>query len=891
MTDPAPDLTAALAHRYRLEQELGEGGMATVYLAYDLRHERPVALKVMRPELAAAIGAERFLAEIRTTANLQHPHILPLFDSGEAGGFLYYVMPFVEGESLRERLDREKQLPVADALRIAAEVASALDYAHRHGVIHRDIKPENVLLPDGRALVADFGIALAVSTAGRTRLTESGMSLGTPYYMSPEQAMGEREITGRSDVYGLGCVLYEALAGEPPFTGPTAQAILARVLTEEPRPLLPQRHTIPPHVEAAILIALEKLPADRFPTAAAFAEALADPGRAHQPGGALAGAVPSAGRSRWRRWILLASTGVAGALLGALVWGGLRAGGARSDPVHRHYIVLGNGITVAATGPALALSPEGTTLVFRDGSPDGPLWVKRGTDLEPVPIPGTERATNPVFSPDGAWLAFVADGRLRKIRPTGGEAETLADSAVGPFGGAAWLDDGSLLYVSRSARELRRVGPEGGASTLALGDSGLAGAGMGQPTPLPGARGALLQICSSPCVTMSVHVLDLARGVHTLLLRDVAQAWYLPTGHLLYVRQDGLGLVAPFDLRRLEVTGPAVPVLERVMVGVGFAQLAWSASGELVYLSGPALRSESMIVRVSRDGAVTPIDTAWRGPFTSLSLSPDGRRLAVGAGGTAGSLNVWIKHLDRGPFSRLSFGGGDRRPVWSPDGLTVAFLRDTAGTTMVAARPADGSRPDTILARLDRRIQEVEWSPDGRWLVLRTDDGAIGAGDIVGIRTGGDTVPVSLVEGPFSELHPEVSPDGRWLAYTSNESGREEVYVRPFPGTGGGRWQVSTGGGRLPRWSPDGSELIYFDQGQALFAARVATAPAFTTEPGRRLFDAPWLTIDGFHQAYEVLGGGRGFIMISPTAPSTASAPRLVRVENWLRNVQSRVSR
>ncbi len=272
-----PKLVDALADRYTFERELGAGGMATVYLAQDIKHDRKVAVKVLRPELGAVIGAERFLSEIKTTANLQHPHILGLIDSGDADGLLYYVMPFVKGETVRDRISREKQLPVADAVRIATEVAGALDYAHRQGVIHRDIKPENILLHDGSALVADFGIALAVSTAG-TRMTETGMSLGTPHYMSPEQAMGEREISARSDVYALGCVLYEMLTGDPPFTGSTAQAIVARVVTEQPRSLTSQRHTIPPQVEAAVLQALEKLPADRFATAAEFAAALANPG-------------------------------------------------------------------------------------------------------------------------------------------------------------------------------------------------------------------------------------------------------------------------------------------------------------------------------------------------------------------------------------------------------------------------------------------------------------------------------------------------------------------------------------------------------------------------------------------------------------------------------------
>src|SRR4051812_8091462 len=248
--------------------------MATVYLAQDIRHDRKVALKVLHPDLAAALGAQRFLAEIRTTANLQHPHIVPLHDSGEAGGILYYVMPFVEGESLRDRLNRERLLPIEDAIRIAGEVADALSYAHSHGVIHRDIKPENILLHGGHAVVADFGIALAVQAAGTARLTQTGLSLGTPQYMSPEQAMGEASVDARADVYALGAVTYEMLIGEPPFTGPSLQAIIARVVSEDPRPLIPQRKSIPPAVEGAVLKALEKIPADRFATPAEFAGAM-----------------------------------------------------------------------------------------------------------------------------------------------------------------------------------------------------------------------------------------------------------------------------------------------------------------------------------------------------------------------------------------------------------------------------------------------------------------------------------------------------------------------------------------------------------------------------------------------------------------------------------------
>ncbi|MFN7455883.1 MAG: serine/threonine-protein kinase, partial [Gemmatimonas sp.] len=268
MTEMLARLTVALAARYRVERELGAGGMATVFLAHDLRHERDVAIKVLHPDLGAALGAERFLSEIKTTARLQHPHILPLLDSGAADGLLYYVMPYVKGETLRARLERERQLPIADALRMAREVAGALDHAHKQGIIHRDIKPENILLQEGSALVADFGIALAVQQAGGARMTQTGLSLGTPQYMSPEQATGERTLDARTDVYALGAVTYEMLVGEPPFTGPSIQAIVARLLAEEPRPLVAQRKAVPAHVEAAVLQALEKLPADRFASAA-----------------------------------------------------------------------------------------------------------------------------------------------------------------------------------------------------------------------------------------------------------------------------------------------------------------------------------------------------------------------------------------------------------------------------------------------------------------------------------------------------------------------------------------------------------------------------------------------------------------------------------------------
>jgi serine/threonine-protein kinase len=862
--------------------------MATVYLAYDVRHDRKVALKVLRPELSAILGADRFLAEIKTTANLQHPHILSLFDSGEASGLVFYVMPYVDGESLRDRLMREKQLPVEEAVRITKEVADALEYAHQHGVIHRDIKPENILLHGGHAQVADFGIALAASRSeGGTRMTETGMSLGTPHYMSPEQAMGEREITARSDVYALGCVLYEMLAGEPPFTGPTAQAIIARVMTEEPRSLRLQRKTIPAQVEAAVVTALAKLPADRFPTAAAFREALDRPD-ALTAAATAARPADVAGRPPTPRdWVrALAPWAVALLCLAAAAWGWLSRP-ARPTPGWQ-YITFGERPIPATVQPSLALSPDGQSLLIKDDIQNGRIWIKRRGELTAIPIPGTERGLYPGFSPNGEWISFIADGHLKKIRAGEGAAITLADSAALPFGGQTWLDDGSIVYVGPTISELSRVGGAGGTPKTILQARALAGLGLAMPTPLPGARGVFFTVCTSACATISLHVLDLRSGQESLLLNNVVQAWYLPTGQLFFVRRDGTGLVAPFDLGRLQLSGTPVPVLERISVSVGAPLVTWSKSGSLVYIQGRTQSTEFEMVRVGRDGAAVPIDTAWHGEFNSEAVSPDGRRLAIGVGLSSGTLGIWIKQLDHGPFTRLTFGGQDRRPTWSPDGRIVAFIRDSLNSSSVYARAVDGSTPERLLVRLDRQVQEVVWSPDGRWLVLRTDNASAGLGDIVGVRTSGDTTPVPLVASAFTELMPAISPDGRWLAYTSNESGTNEIYVRPFPASTAARWQVSNGGGDQARWSSDGRELYFFDRASHLVAASLRPGPGFEVAETRPLFEVPGVyLVPGFHQSYDVLPGGKGFLFIRAKLANLGNVGLpIVQVDNWFADVR-----
>ncbi|MEP7326918.1 MAG: protein kinase [Gemmatimonadota bacterium] len=901
MTNEALRLTAALADRYRLERELGAGGMATVYLAQDLRHDRKVAVKVLRPELAAVIGADRFLVEIKTTANLQHPHILPLFDSGAADSFLFYVMPYIEGESLRDRLNREKQLPIPDAVRIAREVAAALDYAHRHGVIHRDIKPENILLHDGSALVADFGIALAASKAGGSRMTETGMSLGTPHYMSPEQAMGEREITARSDVYALGAVLYEMLVGEPPFTGPTAQAIVAKVVTEEPRPLLPKRHTIPPNVEAAVLTALEKTAADRFASAAEFAAALGDPGY-HPVAATVATPVTARGRRGWRGRLPLILVGAGGLAVGAVLAVMLRRP-ASDAPVIRYGLALPYTQTPDPIWPAIP-SPDGSRIAYVGPAEGGrQIWIKRHDRYDAAPLPGTSGITNFIWSPDGQWIAFTQASQLKKIPLVGGAAVTIADSASGNQG-LAWLDDGTIVFLTLGGgRGLMRVPATGGTATTVLRDS----LPLIFPSPLPGARGVLFTRCASSCsLQEDLWVLDFKSGAAHEIVPGAASGQYVPTGHIVYVRQDGAMLAVRFNLGDLTIEGSPIPLMDSVTVlDRQYPLTALSASGTLLVRLGAAQsrRRQYEMVWVDRAGRETAVDSGWKFRLTEYgdnigwALSPDGHRLAIGLSSDVGD-DIWVKQLPSGPLSRVSYNAASEfRPRWMPDGRSLMFGSNRAGegTGGLYRRAANGTGADSLIRRAATGIFEGAWSPDSRWLLFRTGGvvGQTGGRDIVGIRAGVDSAPVPVVATPYDEEAIALSPDGRWLAYESNETGRTEIFLRPFPGTDSGKWQISTDGGSSPLWARNGRELFYVNANRDLMA--VTVGPGVEPQLGvpHTLFhlrDQLYMTSTEFYTPFDVAPDGRFIMARALTAASELESPLIV-VENWFEELRQKVGR
>ena len=554
-------LAQSLADRYAIERQVGEGGMATVFLARDIRHDRLVAIKVLREDVAQRMGGERFLREIRTTATLNHPHIVPLHDSGEADGIVYYIMPFVEGESLRDRLDREGQLPVAEAVRIACDVASALDYAHRHGFVHRDIKPANILLHEKRALVADFGIARVLeSTGSDLRLTESGMSVGTPQYMSPEQAMGEKHVTGRTDIFALGAMLYEMLAGEPPFTGETAQTIVAKLMTTPPVPIRELRPSVPVRVAAAIDGALQKVAGDRFGTAAEFAEALE---RRDDVTGPSAGAHARAPRRAW----LLAASAVAVAAtagIGAALVRTFTPQRASSANVARAVIPLAQDQLLFIQGYPLDISRDGKFLVYvGDDSGKSQLFVRPLADTITRAIAGTTGASTPFMSPDGEWIAFFADDKLKKVPRGGGAAIDIASTPLAEFG-ATWGTDGTLLYAvgdsalyrvrsdGTDARQLVAE-PKAPARRRALG-------ALKFPSLLPDNAHALVSTDSG------IGIMDLASGEVRIVTRG-RQARCLPHGQLLFDDNEGRVRVVGFDVQRGVVTGASIPVFEAFRSG------------------------------------------------------------------------------------------------------------------------------------------------------------------------------------------------------------------------------------------------------------------------------------------------------------------------------------
>ena len=865
MADLGTQLQAGIGSNYTIEREIGRGGMATVYLARDARHNRRVAVKVLSPELGAVLGVERFLSEIQVTANLQHPNLLPLFDSGQANGLLYYVMPYIEGESLRARLKREKQLPIDSALHIATSVASALDYAHRHGVIHRDLKPENILLHEGQPLVADFGIALAVSHAGGERITQTGLSLGTPQYMSPEQATGDHVIDARSDVYSLGAVTYEMLTGEAPHTGNTAQAIIAKVLTDKPRSLRLARDTAPVHVEQAVETALAKLPADRFATAQDFANALAGKGVAIPTGIRTPASFMQARVSR-PRWRLAVAGVVLVAATSAATWVVARGSNGDSDRVLKYTIPLQQESQVGGVfGRPYGISNDGRQIAYSATRLTGKQKIYLRSEVDPYvhEVPGTENGDQPTFSPDGKWIAFGVGNSIRKVQISTGATVTLA--TVQSLRGLAWTKSG-LIVVGVNAGPLLVVPENGGEPKVLTKLDATIDQDHRWPTVLPDGKTILFEeFRPGGAAASEVAATTLDDGsVHSLGI--AAYPIGVLDGRIAYVAPSGTLLTAPFDAKALRVTGASTPHLTDVFINPAStsAFIALSHSGSLIYQIGSA-RNQMVLsdLRGAAKNLGLPSDQ-----YMFPRFSPDGQRVAVTIGSGAG-LDIWVYDRRSGTIERLTSTGHAERPEWTPDGKRVLYKSDRT----VSWQAADHGTEEVIWSRSRINALEVVIAPKGDQLLMRVSGPEI-AQDMVysPIR---DSAMTPVIKGSgFGKYGIRYSPDGKWVAYASEESGAMQAYVTPFPGPGP-RIQVSLDGGVEPLWSRDGRKLFYA-RGRTLFAASLTFAPEFRVLRRDSLFTGEYFF--PINKAnYDVSPDGQSVLLLLGDYSATAA----VVVHNW----------
>ena len=878
MPDPHSRLAAALADRYRIGRELGEGGMATVYLAEDLKHNRKVAIKVLKPELAAVLGAERFVQEIATTAALQHPNILPLFDSGEADGFLFYVMPYVEGETLRAKLDRETQLGVEHSVQLVREVADALDYAHSHGVVHRDIKPENILIHAGRPMVADFGIALAVSAAAGGRMTETGLSLGTPHYMSPEQATAEKTITNRSDVYSLASVLYEMLTGDPPHTGSSAQQIIMKIVTEQAAPVTKLRRTVPPNVAAAVAKGLEKLPADRFESAKAFADALVDPGFRHQAHDAGQDAARSGSRRSARGWIGMAITAAAVLVLGVAL-GRAFAGNDNSKTFDVGLPFDAPMVVAHAPQPTFALSPDGSFVVYvaRKADGTGELWYRSLTGSSARSLAGTATDPNmaPYISPDGKRVAFVSPSGGLWVRPIAGGAASKVSESPDAWGGG-WLESGTLFYADHDNFVLRWVDPQTGpVRDLPV-----------NYCPMPSLLSTSQVICGGGEEKYAV-VGDVDQKPFTLrpVMQIMAHGERVPLRgagfrpfdgkYLVYTSIDGTVMATEFVDRDSLLVGRSVALVTGVRAptytGAGFWDV--SRDGTLVYAPGANMQMQVMVRRaLDGDREILPGDPAEHLRF---AIGPDGRELASVVEGVRDQ-ELRLYDLQTGEYEVLDQAPYLSTPFWASGGQDLVYLRRRADSSQVVRRRLNSSEPPTVL---------LTWPDEAarRWLVQYVDSSLmlIKNGDAGVIAVDASVQPARIdTVIPQNTSFARISPDRHLLVWTDKANG---TYLSPWPKLDR-RWTLSTGQPYEPHWLPDGTLLIHQVDGRTYtMAIRPGADPP--VGPLTLRFDDPRMG-EGPGWSNSITSDGA---VVYPLVPDQPSVDYLRVIPHWLTHMEHAV--
>ena len=903
---------------YEIVSLLGAGGMGEVYRATDHTLARDVAIKVLPDTVAADPDRlARFRREAQLLASLNHPHIAAIYGFEQTDGIHALVLELVDGPTLADRI-AQGAIPIDEAVPIAKQIADALEGAHEQGIIHRDLKPANIKLrTDGTVKVLDFGLAKALETGvasaasatmsptltSPAQMTGMGVMLGTAAYMSPEQAKG-RAVDKRSDIWAFGCVLYEMLTGSRPFEAEDIAETLAYVLTKEPdwSKLPPQ---LPPAVSAMLRRCLVKDRRQRIGDIAAAQFAFSEPAMLASSA-RLPSVIPEPS-SRWRRIAMYAAVLFAGMAMASIgAWALVRMNVKAPKPV-RFTIVPPAGEPLMVISPngggasldrPIAIAPDGSRVAYRAGdNPQNYQLVVHALDqLEPRPLVGIGAVRDPVFSPDGRWVAFFSMGEIRKVSINGGPSIVVCRITANPRG-LTWADDDTIFYAATGPDGLYSVPSSGGEPKLvAKPDSTRNEVGLFFPSALPGGRGVLVSLLPGGGQPESgqIALLDPRTGERKVLVRGGTHGQYVDSGHIVYAAAGSLRAV-PFDLQRIEVTGDPVPVVEGVSTATtGEAHYAIARNGTLIYVPGTASATTGpgySMVWVNRQGREEAIPAPPRS-YIYPRISPDGTRLALDIRDQEN--DIWIWDLKRQTMSRLTFDPGlDRSPVWNPDSRRVIFSSQRGGLTNggnIFWQAADGTGTVERLTTSANAQFTTSISPDGTRLVFR-EDNPTSRRDISIVALDGHRATESLIRTDFDEENGEVSPDGHWLAYQSNESGQSQIYVRPFPKVETGRWQISATGGSRPAWARNGRELFYLDGTNQMMAVPVQTSPAFSAGNPVRVFETRYL-VPNNGRTYDVAADGRFLMVKSNDATDRASRTppaNIVVVLNWFEELKQRV--
>ena len=870
---------------YEITGQIGAGGMGEVFKARDTRLDRTVAIKVLQGHLSVSPETrQRFEREARVISSLNHPNICTLYDVGHQDGMDYLVMEYIEGESLADRLTRGA-LPIAELLKIGAEISDALDRAHRQGLVHRDLKPGNIMLTKSGAKLLDFGLARATGlapTAGDMSsptmsrpLTAEGTIVGTFQYMAPEQLEG-KEADPRSDLFSFGAVLYEMATGKRAFEGKSQASLIASILKETPQPISSISNVSPPALDKIVMRCLEKDAEDRYQTARDVLLEL----KWVTEAGSRAG-VPSPVAARRKSRELLAWRLVALGAAGVLIFGVKGILNRPQPPRPIEFTTPVPAEVVFIDTPKI--SPDGRTIAFSSADTSGAqrLWIRPLDSLESRALTNTENAGRPCWSPDSRFLAFMSDGKLKKIGIEGGPPQTICESKS--RGDGSWGTKGTILFDGTPSDSIQWVSAGGGTPAPATRiDRANGETGSAWPHFLPDGRHFLFLGLTAKPDESYLKVGDLKSDKVVLLQKgNFSRIEYAEPGYIVYARERAL-LAQRFDARGLRFKGDPFPIVDDVAAGGGTTSNAdFSTSRSALVFRGGTAGGETQVIGLDREGKEV-LALGEPGNIYNVAISPDGRRVATTR--AAGNADLWITDVARGVSSRFTFEPTlEYTPVWSPDGSRIAFNSDRlGGRDAIYLKPSDGIQAESLFYQGDVAFGVADWSRDGKFLACIRGGSA---GGVYILPLNGTRTPRPVVVTPFVEGDPRFSPDGRWLLYSSDESGRRDVYVQSLQG-GSGKWQVSTEGGRDPKWSRDGREIYFLGAGNRMMAVDVSTEPTVALGNPRELFRSISWDPDRYGGNWDVSADGQRFYV--RRARGVAELPATTVVVNWMERFKKR---